>query len=210
MPKKKMKKIISRGLQTILSQRLNGDFSAYEGDALSWQGDIDLKVTPSQTRTELPSGNDPAWDTLKGPVVADVEITLYEFPIDQMPEILGVKYSEASGLCVGDSDDEDVFLGLSFDQLITEDKKQSKNKMVLYKVCFDIPATEVKTIAKDDTAVKNVKLTGHAYPVFFSKQDGSLGSRTYCVMNSTKNKTLYEANKEAIAFPEEFKEDGGA
>lgn len=209
MPKKKMKKIISRGLQTILSQRLNGDFSAYEGDALSWQGDIDLKVTPSQTRTELPSGNDPAWDTLKGPVVADVEITLYEFPIDQMPEILGVKYSEASGLCVGDSDDEDVFLGLSFDQLIKEDKAQSKNKMVLYKVCFDIPATEVKTIAKDDTAVKNVKLTGHAYPVFFSKKDGSLGSRTYCVMNSVKNKTLYAANAEAIAFPEEFKEDGG-
>ena len=207
MPKKQVQKIVSRGLQTILSQRLKSDFSAYEGDALAWQGDTALTFTPSQTRTELPSGNDPAWDTLKGPVVGSVEITLYEFPIDLMPEILGMKYSEASGLCVGDSDDGDVFLGLSFDQLIKEGDKHSHNKTVLYKVCFDIPATEVKTIAKDDTAVKNVKLTGQVYPVFFAKADGAQGSRTYCVMNSVKNKTLYDKHAEAIVFPEEFKAD---
>lgn len=207
MAKKKMQKIISRGLQTILSQRLKSDFSAYEGEPLEWQGDTALTFTPSQTRTELPSGNDPAWDTLKGPVVGDVEITLYEFPIELMPEIFGVKYSAESGLCVGDSDDADVFLGLSFDQLIKEGTTNSRNKTVLFKVCFDIPATEVKTIAKDDTAVKNVKLKGYAYPLFYPKADGTQGSRTYSVMNSIKNKTLYDKYASAIVFPEEFKAD---
>ena len=43
--------------------------------------------------------------------------------------------------------------------------------------------------------------------MFFAKADGTQGSRTYCVMNSVKNKTLYDKHAEAIVFPEEFKAD---
>lgn len=207
MSKVVAKKIISRGLQDILSQRLNSDFTAYEGNPVAWQGDTALVFTPAQTNTELPSGNDPAWDVIKGVVTGDVELTLYDFPIDLMPEILGVKYSAADGVCVGDSDDGQVWLGMTFDRLVRENGVESRNKVILQKVYFDLPSIDIKTISKDDNAVSELKLKGHAYPVFFHKADGGMGSRTYSIVNSIKNKTKYDANTDSIAFPEEFTPD---
>lgn len=208
MAVKKIKKVISRGLQDILTQRLNADFTAYTGDPVKWQGDTSLTFTPSQTTTELASGNDPAWDALKGPVVGDVELKLYDIPLDAMPELLGVKYSAADGVCVGDSDDAETWLGLSADKLVKTDEGESRNKIILYKVCFDLPSIESKTTTKDDTAVAEITLKGKAYPVFYTKKDGE-GSRTYCIVNSKTNKTKYDANAEAIVFPSEFTPDNG-
>lgn len=207
MAKKIVAKIISRGLQDIMTQRLKSDFSAYEGDPVVWQGETALTFTPAQEVTELPSGNDPAWDAIPGLVTGDVKLTIYEIPLDVMSELLAVKYSEADGVCVGDSADGVVWLGLSFDRLIRKNGVDSRNKAILHKVRFDLPAINVKTIEKGDNAVANVELTGHAYPLFFKKKDGSMASRTYCIVNSMTNKTKYDANAESIVFPTEFTED---
>lgn len=208
MAKKVVAKIVSRGLQNIMTQKLNADFSAYSGDPVEWQGETALTFTPSQEVTELPSGNNPVWDTINGPVTGEVKLTLYDIPLDVMPELLAVRYSAADGVCVGDTDDETVWLGISFDKLVKSGNAESRNKAILYKVRFELPAVELKTIEKSDTAVANVELTGHAYPVFFSKQDGSVGSRTYSIVNSVTNKAKYDANAEGIVFPVEFTPDG--
>ena len=203
MPKKVVQKIISRGLQNILTQRLNAEFNGYDTDPVQWQGDTALVFTPTQTTTEMPSGNDPAWDVIKGPVLGDVELTLYDIPVENMEDLLAVKYSEADGVCVGDSDDGTVWLGLSSDRLIKSAAGESKNKLILYKVRFDLPAIDSKTISKDDNAIAELKLKGYAYPVFFEKADGSTGRRTYAIVNSVKNKAKYDANTEKIVFPAE-------
>ena len=208
MPKKVVAKIVSRGLQNIITQRLNADFSAYTGDPVEWQGETALTFTPAQEVTELPSGNNPVWDTINGPVTGEVKLTLYDIPLDIMPELLAVKYSAADGVCVGDGSDETVWLGISFDKLVKKAGIESRNKAILYKVRFELPTVELKTIETGDTAVAKVELTGHAYPVFFSKVDGSVGSRTYCIVNSVTNKTKYDANAESIVFPAEFVPDG--
>lgn len=49
MPKKVVQKIISRGLQNILTQRLNAEFNGYDTDPVQWQGDTALVFTPTQT-----------------------------------------------------------------------------------------------------------------------------------------------------------------
>lgn len=204
MPKISVKKIISRGLQEILTQRLNADFSAYDGNPVAWEGDTALVFTPKQTITELASGNDPMWDVIKGPVTGDVEVTLYDFPLDIMPELLGVRYDAAQGLCVGENDEETIFIGIAFDRLVKEDGAQSRNKAIIHKVYFELPVIDAKTISSDDNAVSELKLKGKASPLFYPKSDGTYGSRTYTIANSVKNKAKYDANKDCIAFPEEF------
>lgn len=74
MAKKVVAKIVSRGLQTIITQRLNADFTAYDGDPIEWQGETSLVFTPAREITELPSGNNPVWDTIEGPGYGRSEI----------------------------------------------------------------------------------------------------------------------------------------
>lgn len=210
MAKKVVAKIVSRGLQTIITQRLNADFTAYDGDPIEWQGETSLVFTPAREITELPSGNNPVWDTIEGPVTGEVKLKIYDIPLEVMPELLSVKYSIADGVCVGDNEDGTVWLGVAFDRLIKSGDSQSRNKTILYKVRFDLPAIDVKTIEAGDNAVANLELTGHAYPVFFDKTDGSAGVRTYCIVNSIANKTKYEANADSIVFPAEFTPDADA
>ena len=66
---------------------------------------------------------------------------------------------------------------------------------------------DTKTISKDDNAIGELKLKGYAYPVFYAKQSGQNGARTYCILNSTLNTTKYNANKDTIVFPTEFTPD---
>lgn len=207
MSVKSIRKVISRGEQNLQTQRLNADCSAYEGDTYRWQGESAFVFTPAQTTTELPSGNDPAWDVIKGVVTGDVELTVYDIPIEDMCHLLGCKYTETDGFVAGDSDDGVAFLGLSIDKLIRSGSTDSINKVILYKVAFDLPAIDIKTISKDDNAVAEIKLKGKAYPVFFTKTNGSLGSRTYRLLNSTRNATAFTANANVIVFPTEITPD---
>lgn len=201
---KKITKIISRGLQDIIVQKLNGDCTAYAADSARWQGETEMVFTPSRNTELLPSGNDPAWGVVKGPVVGTVKLTLYDIAVEDMENLLSVKYDAEEGVCVGDTDDEDCFIGMSFDQLISKNGAQSNNKTILYKVLFDLPEINAKTIAEGDNAISKLELTGKAYPVFFSKKNGETGSRTYCIVNSVTNKAKYDANKTSIVFPTEF------
>lgn len=200
-------KIVSRGLQDVLTQRLNADHTAYGDTVAKWQGDTSLVFTPKREVTVLASGNDPAWNTIEGPVVGDVELKLYSLPLAIMPELLSVKYSAVDGVCVGDGDEASAFLGLSFNQLVRTAGVDSINKTILYKVRFDLPEVNVKTIADADNAVADVTLKGKAYPVFFTKTSGGKGSRTFCIVNSTTNATKFTANESAIVFPVEMTAD---
>lgn len=204
---KNIKKIVSRGLHDILTQKLNDNFTGYSGDAVKWQGHSSFVFTPTQTKTELPSGDDPAWEVIKGAVVGDVELKLYGIPLDAMPELLGVKYSAVDGVCVGDNEDDEVWLGMAITKLVKSDGEESRNKTILYKVHFDLPEINDKTISKDDNAVAELTLKGQAYPVFYTKANGNDGRRTYCIVNSKLNKTKYDANAESIVFPAEFVPD---
>lgn len=201
---KTIKKVISRGLQDIIVQKLNNDYTAYEADPASWQGETEMVFTPTRNTEMLASGNDPAWGVVKGPVVGTVKLTLYDIAVEDMERLLSVKYDASEGVCVGDTDDEDCFIGISFDQLITKGSEQSHNKCILYKVLFDLPEINAKTIAEGDNAISKLELSGKAYPVFFSKTNGETGSRTYCIVNSVTNKAKYDANKDSIVFPTEF------
>lgn len=203
----KIPKIVSQGLQDIITTKLNSGFTGYESEAVKWTGETAIVFTPTRTTTELPSGNDPAWMVKQGLVVGDVELTLYDIAIDHMEKLFGVKYSAADGVVVGDTDDAVPFIGLSFDRLVTSESGESRNKFILYKVRFDLPVIDTKTISKDDNAIGELKLKGYAYPVFFAKNDGKNGARTYCILNSTLNTTKYTANKETIVFPTEFTPD---
>ena len=207
MAVKSIRKIISRGEQNLQTQRLNAGCTAYEGDTYRWQGESAFVFTPTQTVTEVPSGNDPAWDVIKGAVTGDVELTVYDIPIEDLCHLLGAKYTEADGFVVGDEDDEVAFLGLSIDKLIRSGNANSINKVILHKVSFELPAIDIKTISKDDNAIAEIKLKGKAYPVYFSKTNGELGSRTYRLLNSVKNATAFLANKDAIVFPTELTPD---
>lgn len=203
----KVPKIVSQGLQDIITTKLNSGFTGYESEAVKWTGETAIVFTPTRTTTELPSGNDPAWMVKQGLVVGDVELTLYDIAINHMEKLFGVKYSAADGVVVGDTDDAVPFIGLSFDRLVTSESGESRNKFILYKVRFDLPVIDTKTISKDDNAIGELKLKGYAYPVFFAKKDGKNGARTYCILNSTLNTTKYAANKETIVFPTEFTPD---
>lgn len=201
--KKTIAKIHHRGLMAVTSQKLNSDFTAYTGDVTCWQGDTELTFTPAQTRTLLPSGNDPAWDTIEGLVTGEVKVKFYALPLDAMPDLLGCHYSAEEGVCVGEADQQTVWSGLTFENLVTTNGVASKNKTIIYKVVYDLPAISVKTIAEGDNAVAEVELTGHAYPVFYQKTGGGIGSRTYDIINSVSNATKYAANAEHIVFPTE-------
>lgn len=203
---KNIAKIVSRGLQDILTQRLNSGHTGYGDTVAKWQGETSFVFTPKREVTPLASGNNPAWDTIEGPVLGDVELKLYSLPLDIMPELLAVRYSTADGVCVGDEVDETPYIGLSLNTLV-KSTAQSTNKTILYKVRFDLPEISVKTIAEADNAVADVTLKGKAYPVFFTKTDGSQGSRTYCIVNSQTNAAKFAANKDCIVFPTEFAAD---
>ena len=207
MPAIKIPKIVSQGLQDIITTKLNSGFTGYESEAVKWTGETAIVFTPTRTTTELPSGNDPAWMVKQGLVVGDVELTLYDIAINHMEKLFGVKYSAADGVVVGDTDDAVPFIGLSFDRLVTSESGESRNKFILYKVRFDLPVIDTKTISKDDNAIGELKLKGYAYPVFYAKQSGQNGARTYCILNSTLNATKYNANKDTIVFPTEFTPD---
>lgn len=207
MPAIKVPKIVSQGLQDIITTKLNSGFTGYESEAVKWTGETAIVFTPTRTTTELPSGNDPAWMVKQGLVVGDVELTLYDIAINHMEKLFGVKYSAADGVVVGDTDDAVPFIGLSFDRLVTSESGESRNKFILYKVRFDLPVIDTKTISKDDNAIGELKLKGYAYPVFYAKQSGQNGARTYCILNSTLNTTKYNANKDTIVFPTEFTPD---
>ena len=207
MPAIKIPKIVSQGLQDIITTKLHSGFTGYESEAVKWTGETAIVFTPTRTTTELPSGNDPAWMVKQGLVVGDVELTLYDIAINHMEKLFGVKYSAADGVVVGDTDDAVPFIGLSFDRLVTSESGESRNKFILYKVRFDLPVIDTKTISKDDNAIGELKLKGYAYPVFYAKQSGQNGARTYCILNSTLNTTKYNANKDTIVFPTEFTPD---
>ena len=207
MPAIKIPKIVSQGLQDIITTKLHSGFTGYESEAVKWTGETAIVFTPTRTTTELPSGNDPAWMVKQGLVVGDVELTLYDIAINHMEKLFGVKYSAADGVVVGDTDDAVPFIGLSFDRLVTSESGESRNKFILYKVRFDLPVIDTKTISKDDNAIGDLKLKGYAYPVFYAKQSGQNGARTYCILNSTLNTTKYNANKDTIVFPTEFTPD---
>lgn len=207
MAKSIVQKIVSRGLQDIMTQRLNSDFTAYIGEPIVWQGETSLVFAPTREVTVLASGNNPAWDSIEGPTIGDVELKLYGIPLDKMTELLSVKYSVADGVCVGDTDDQSVYIGLSADKLVKSDDAQSRNKLMLYKVKFNLPEISSKTIAETDTAVADVTLKGKAYPVFYHKANGESGSRTYSIVNSVLNPAKYLANSDAIVFPEEMTPD---
>lgn len=203
----KVPKIVSQGLQDVITTKLNSGFTGYESEAVKWTGETAIVFTPTRTTTELASGNDPAWMVKQGLVVGEVEWTLYDIAINHMEKLLGVKYSAADGIVVGDTDDSVPFVGLSFDRLVSSESGESRNKFILYKVRFDLPAIDTKTISKDDNSIGELKLKGYAYPVFFTKTDGQTGARTYSILNSTLNTTKYNANKETIVFPAEFTPD---
>ena len=125
-----------------------------------------------------------------------------------MPQLLGVRYSSADGVCVGDSEDSTPYMALSLNTKVkTSEERPSYNKLIAYKVRFDLPEVNLKTIAEGDNAVADVTLKGKAYPVFFTKTDGSEGSRTYCIVNSIKNAAKYKANEEGIVYPTEMTPD---
>lgn len=203
-----IKKTISRGLQDVMTQRLNAGHTGYEGDAIKWTGETACVFTPKRDSTLLAAGNDPAWGEVDGPVTADVELKLYSLPLEEMPQLLGVKYSAADGVCVGDDGDGTPYIGLSLNTKVkTASEKPSYNKLIAYKVRFDLPEVNLKTIAEGDNAVADVTLKGKAYPVFFTKSDGSEGSRTYCIVNSIKNAAKYKANESEIVYPTEMTPD---
>ncbi len=202
MSVKTVSKIISKGMQDVITKKLNDDFSAYTGDIVKWTGDTAFTFTPTRTQTELASGNDPAWMSIQGLVTGDVELTLHDIPIENMEDLLGVKYSAADGLVVGDTDDPVPFVALSLNRIVEDaDQVESYNKLILYKVRFDLPAIDIKTITSDDNAISELKLKGKAYPVFFQKQSGKQGARTYAIFNSTANAAKYTANAADIVFP---------
>lgn len=198
-------KYISRGMQDVITKKLNSGFTAYTGDIVKWTGDTAFTFTPTRTSTELASGNDPLWMNIQGLVTGDVELTFHDIAISDMEHLLGVKYSAADGLLVGDSDDPVVFIGLSLNRIVRDASgNESYNKVILYKVCFDLPAIDIKTISNEDNAISELKLTGKAYPVFFTKTNGTQGARTYAILNSTLNATKYTANAADIVFPAEM------
>jgi hypothetical protein len=200
---KQIKKITRRGLHNVLTQKLKDDFSGYSEDIAAWTGDTEIEIVPTRQVDNLASGDDPAWAVIKGPVTATVKIKFYDIAIDCMEQLLSVKYDAVNGVCVGDVDDTDCFVGISFDESIVYDGATSNNKTILYKVLFDLPTIKSKTVAEGDNALAEVELNGKAYPVFFNKANGTIGRRTYSIVNSKLNADKYKANAECIVFPSE-------
>lgn len=201
--KNTLAKVFSRGLHDVLIQSLNSDFTGYESDSTAWQGETNIEVDLTRKTELLPSGDDPAWGVVKGPVLGTVKLTMYDIAVDDMEKLFSVKYDAAEGVCIGDTDDEDRFVGLSFDKRISVNGAESHNKTILYKVLFELPKITAETVSSDSNAISKLETTGSIYPVFYTKTNGETGARSVCIVNSTKNVAKYAANKDCIVFPSE-------
>ncbi len=194
------KKIISQGLQKIITQKLNADHNGYTGDAQEWEGVTELTITPTVASTVLPAGNDPQWMKINGNVTADVSLKLYDIPLEKMKDLLSVKYDAENGVSFEGGADA-VFLGLKVDRPVTASDGSSTNRIVLYKVTFDLPEISMKTIEEEDTAVSDVTLSGKASPVFYSKSNGTVGNITMRMMNSVSHPDAFASFENGIVYP---------
>ena len=183
------KKIITRGLATIATQKLNDEQKGYSTTRNTWDGQHECTITPNQDKTLLPSGNDPAWAEIRGPVICDVELKIYAIPIEKMQELLSVEYSEADGVSFS-SDADSIFVGMDIIVDAQSTAGRSKRKTTLYKVSFE-----------GDVAVADLTLKGKAYPVFYTKADGKQGDKTLTIIDSTKQSTAWAARENTIIFP---------
>lgn len=194
------KKIITRGLATIATQKLNDEQKGYSTTRNTWDGQHECTITPNQDKTLLPSGNDPAWAEIRGPVICDVELKIYAIPIEKMQELLSVEYSETDGVSFS-SDADSVFVGMDIIVDAQSTAGRSKRKTTLYKVSFDLPEISAKSVAEGDVAVADLTLKGKAYPVFYTKADGKQGDKTLTIIDSTKQSTAWTARENTIIFP---------
>lgn len=194
------KKIISRGLASISTQKLNAGQTGYSATRTEWSGHHEIVITPSQDKTLLPSGNDPAWAEIKGAVLCDIDLKIYALPVDKMSELLNVDYSDEDGVAFT-SNTAGQFVGMDIVTDIQTEDAKSQRKIILYKVSFDLPEISLKTVAEGEPAVGDVTLKGKAYPVFYAKSGGTQGNVTLSIFDSVKQATKWEANKSTIVFP---------
>lgn len=204
-----LEKIIIHGYCQLVTRKINAGQTGYDGLPVIWTGQIDVEFTPTQEKTALPSGDDPRWGSIKGPVLGSVKGTFYGLPLNYLPQILGVKYSAADGMVVGDEDEPDVLIGMAFDQSVKHESTgaASVNKTILYKVELDLPTISGKTKGEGDNAVANIEISGKAWPAYYTKTGGSTGRRTYCTVNSTLNPDKFAANNNTIVWPSDFTAD---
>ncbi len=202
MPNTLPKKVVTQGLAKVATQRLNDTHSGYESEVTEWEGHHSLVITPSQSKMLLPSGDDPAWGEVRGPVVCDLELKIYAIPVELMSKLLGVEYSDEDGVSMS-SDASSLYVGLAVTVKETRDGAKTQNKTIAYKTCWDLPEISNKTVSEDDTAVADLTIKGKAYPVFYTKADGSQGNKTLSIFNSVKQKAKWEANATSIQFPSE-------
>lgn len=204
MPATTSKKIVAQGMCNVLTVKLAESGTAYASDPVKWQGTTQLVFTPTRTVTDLASGNDPSYLTVQGLVTGTVELTLFDISVDDLAKLVCAKYSATDGLMVGDFDDPITYVGLSVDKLVRTKEASAETvsytKTILYKVRFDLPALDIRTISEEDNSISEIKLTGKAFPVFFAKTNGE-GARTYTIVNSVTNSTKYNANKDTIIYP---------
>ena len=203
--KKNVDHVVSRGEHNLRTQKLKADGTGYEDTMTCWQGDTAVDVAFAQTSEELPSGDNPAWDIEKGPVTADVTLTLYDIPLENYGDILSVAYSETDGVRIGEADTPTNFVGLSIDHTVKVNGVTSTNRLILYKVAFDLPEIKHETITKDSNSNMTVELKGKGYPVFYSKESGEQGRLTASKLNSVKHAAKYKAFDAGIVFPTELK-----
>lgn len=202
-------KTIYHGFGKLITRKINAGQTNYDGLPVIWTGEIDLEFSPKQEVTYLASGDDPQWGRIEGAVTGDVKLTIYGVPINHLPQLLGVKYSAADGIVVGEDDTPSVNVGLAFDNSVKNESTGavSTNKTILYKVNFTLPNTVIKTKGEGDNAVATIELNGKVWPVFYTKTGGSIGRRTYCKVNSTLNATKFAANADTIVWPSDFTPD---
>lgn len=197
------KKVVSQGLAEIVTQQLNETHSGYESEVVKWEGHHALTVTPSQQKMLLASGDDPAWGEVKGAVICDLELKIYAIPVEMMSKLLSVEYSEEEGVSMS-SDAPNINVGLMATIKETRDGVKTRNKTILYKTSWDLPETSNETISEDNVAVADLTIKGKAYPVFYSKADGSQGNKTVSIFNSVKQRAKWEANETSIQFPSDI------
>ena len=201
MPGTLPKKVVTQGLATVATQRLNDTHSGYESEVTEWEGHHSLVITPSQSKTLLPSGDDPAWGEIRGSVVCDLELKIYAIPVELMSKLLGVEYSDEDGVSMSDA--PPVYVGLALTVKETRDGAKTQNKIIAYKTCWDLPELSHETVGEDNAAVADLTIKGKGYPVFYTKADGSQGNKTVAIFNSVKQKAKWDANAKSIQFPNE-------
>lgn len=194
------KPILCRGLVSIATQKLNAGQTGYDSTRIEWSGHHEIVITPSQDKTALASGNDPAWAEVRGALLCDIDLKIYALPIDKMAELLNVDYSDDDGV-VFTGDTTSRFVGMDVVTDAQTGDTKSQRKVILYKVSFDLPEISLKTVAEGETAVCDVTLKGKAYPVFYTKADGSQGNMTYTIIDSVAHAKKWEASKSTIVFP---------